>query len=237
MSHRYYVTELGRVPTGAATEVTASDGDVIMLRYEWPGTLGGRDADTFTGIEPGTGTPYDGEKRASTVVNYLGYAGNGNNGASTGYPMYHGTSSDPNNAGCLMYFAGDNTQTAGQEVVLIRPKKIADASPGINVFKIGIYLNWYSQIGIGCMNFKMRVYNGGTFASTGPSGYDITNSGGTLLRTYTFNANTNNQNNPNGTHVGFPSNGINGYSQIGIFTFGATGNGVFRYNLTAVGNC
>jgi len=234
MSHRYYVTELGRVPTGPSTFIDASDGDVIMLRYEWPGNLGGRDADTFTGIEPGTGTAIDGVKSASGgPTRYLGYGGAELGGA--GAARYLGSSSDLNNSGCLMYWAGDNTQTTGQEVVLIRPKQIASAYTGINTFKIGIYLNWFSIIGNGCMNFVMRIYNGSTFSASGT--YDLTASGGSLLRTYTFNANTNNINNPNGSKVGFPSNGINGYAQIGILTWTTDGRGIFRYNLNAVGNC
>lgn len=226
MSQRYYMTELGRVPTGAATSVVANDGDSIMLRYEWPGTLGGRDADTFTGIEPGTGTGIDGIKNASgSPTNYVGYAGS----------TYIG-SSDINSSSCYIYFGGDNTQTAGQEVIIIRPKSIASANPSVKVFRVGIYLNWYSAIGVGCMNFRMRVYSGGSFTVVGGTSKEITSSG-TLLRTYTFNANTNNQNNPNVNKIGYPSNGINGYSQVGVFTFDTNGDGIFRYNLQAVGNC
>jgi hypothetical protein len=230
MSHRYYVTELGRVPTGAATYINGSDGDAIMLRYEWPGTLGGNDADTLTGIEPGTGTSIDGIKNSSgPPTRYVGYAA----GGST-YTI--GSSSDVNSSNCLFFHGGDNTDTTGQEVIIIRPKSIAAANTSIKVFRVGIYLNWYRTIGVGCMNFKMRVYSGGSFTPQGGSGKDITSTG-TLLRTYTFNANTNNINNPNGTKVGYPSNGINGYSQVGIFTFDTDGNGIFRYNLQSVGNC
>ena len=234
MSQNRYMTSLGRIPTGPSTAINASDGDTIMLRYEWPGNLGGRDADTYTGIEPGNGTAIDGVKNASGgPTRYLGYAGSGNN--IIGAAQYLGSSSDLNNSGCLMYWAGDNTQSSGQEVVLIRPKSIAGVYTSINTFRIGIYLNWFSVIGNGCMNFVMRVYSGSSFSASGT--YDLTASGGTLRRTYTFNANTNNINNPNNPKIGFPSNGINGYAQIGIFTFSADGNGIFRYNLNAVGSC
>ncbi len=227
MSQRQYVTSLGRIPTGPSTYINASDGDVVMLRYEWPGILGGRDADTFTGIEPGTGTSIDGVKNSSgTATNYLGY-----NGSTS----YHGSSSDLNNSGCLMYWAGDNTSTTGQEVVLIRPKQIATVYSSISTFTVGIYLNWFGVIGNGCMNFVMRIYSGSTFTATASK--DITAAGGTFLRAYTFNANTNNINNPNGTKVGYPSNGINGYAQIGTFSWYPNGNGIFRYNLNAVGSC
>lgn len=236
MSQRYYFSSLGRVPTGPATAITGSDGDVIMLRYEWPGTLGGRDADTFTGIEPGTGTAVDGVKNASgSPTYYLGYNGIGS--GSVGSAKYIGTSSDLNNSACWMYWSGDNLQNTGQEVVLIRPKQIAGAYTSVSVFRVGFYLNWFNAIGVGCMTFKMRIYSGGTYSNAGASGYEITNSGGTLLRTYSFNANTNNQNNPNANKIGYPTNGINGYAQIGIFSFTSTGNGTFTYNLTAVGNC
>lgn len=227
MSQRYYTTSLGRIPTGPSIPITASDGDSIMLRYEWPGVLGGRDADTFTGIEPGTGTNVDGIKNASgSPTRYVGYAG-----ATT-----IGPSADINNSGCYFYFGGDNVQTTGQEVVIVRPKSIASANPSITTFRVGIYLNWFSAIGIGCMNFVMRVYSGGSFTVIGGTSKEITSSG-TLLRTYTFNANTSNQNNPNANRIGYPSNGINGYAQVGIFTFFTNGNGIFRYNLSAVGNC
>jgi hypothetical protein len=228
MSQRYYMTSLGRIPTGAATYINGSDGDAIMLRYEWPGTLGGNDADTLTGIEPGTGTNIDGIKNSSgPPTRYVGYA----SGGST-YTI--GSSSNINNTNCLFFHGGDNQLTTGQEVVIIRPKSIAAANTSIRVFRVGIYLNWYRTIGVGCMNFRMRVYSGGSFTVVADD--DITSTG-TLLRTYTFNANTNNQNNPNTNKVGYPSNGINGYSQIGIFTFDTSGNGVFRYNLQSIGNC
>ena len=53
MSQRYFVTALGRRPNGGTTGIDGSDGDVFMIRYEWPGTLGGQDADTFTGTRNG----------------------------------------------------------------------------------------------------------------------------------------------------------------------------------------
>ena len=136
MSQRYYYSSLGRVPTGASTDIVGSDGDVIMLRYEWPGTLGGKDADTFTGIEPGTGTSYDGIKSASgPPTRYVGYS----SGVST---YYVGSSSDLNNTNCLIYWAGDNTSTVGQEVVLIRPKSIYATNTNIKTFRVGFY--WQS---------------------------------------------------------------------------------------------
>lgn len=232
MSQRYYMTGLGRRPTGPSYAITANDGDVIMLRYVWPGTLGGADADTFTGLEPGTGTPYDGVKTASgPPTNYVGYAFGG-----SGSTTYIGSSSNINNSNCLIYWGGDNTAAAGQEVVIIRPKSIAATATSVTLFRIGFYLNWFTAIGVGCMDFIMRVYSGGTYTLQGGSSKDITSSG-TLVRTYTFNANTNNINNPNANKVGYPSNGINGYAQIGIFEFFPSGDGIFRYNLTAVGNC
>lgn len=224
------MTGLGRRPTGPSYPIIGSDGDSIMLRYVWPGTLGGADADTFTGLEPGTGTPYDGVKTASgTPTRYVGYGPGGSN-------TFVGASSDVNNSNCLIYWGGDNVLKAGQEVVIIRPKSIAGTATSVTRFRIGIYLNWYSAIGVGCMDFIMRVYSGGSYTVVGGSSKDITSSG-TLLRTYTFNANTNNINNPNANNIGYPSNGINGYAQIGIFEFFPNGDGIFRYNLTAVGSC
>lgn len=226
MSHRYYMTALGRRPTGPATAIIGNDADVLMFRYVWPGTLNGGDADTFTGIEPGTGTSYDGIKNASGApTRYVGYA-------SPSSTFTVGSSSSINSSDCLIFWAGDNTSTSGQEVVLVRPKSIAALNTSITRWRIGIYLNWYTKVGVGCMDFIIRCYSGSTFSDTGT---DISASGGTLLRTYTFNANTNNQNNPSG--IGYPSNGINGYAQIGIFEFLSNGDGIFRYNLNAIGNC
>lgn len=226
MSHRYYMTGLGRRPTGPSTAIIGNDADVLMFRYVWPGTLNGGDADTFTGIEPGTGTSYDGIKNASGApTRYVGYA-------SGGSTFTVGSSSSINSSDCLIFWAGDNTSTSGQEVVLVRPKSIAALNTSITRWRIGIYLNWYTKVGVGCMDFIIRCYSGSTFSDTGT---DISASGGTLLRTYTFNANTNNQNNPSG--IGYPSNGINGYAQIGIFEFFSNGDGIFRYNLNAIGNC
>lgn len=225
MSQRYYVTSLGRRPNGGTVGISGSDGDVFMIRYEWPGTLGGRDADTFTGIEPGTGTSIDGVKNASGgPTNYVGYAG-----------VYSIGTSDPNGNYYFIH-GGDNVQNAGQEVILIKPKTFLDNFPNVNLFKVGLYLNWFSAIGVGCLNVYLRVYSGGTYTLSGGSSKDITTTG-TLRRTYSFNANTNNANNPNGSRVGYPSNGINGYAQIGIFTFNRESNGSFTYNLTSVGNC
>ncbi len=224
MSQRYYVTSLGRRPNGGTVGIDGSDGDVFMIRYEWPGTLGGRDADTLTGLEPGTGTSIDGVKNASGApTNYVGYA----SGTST----YSIGTSNPNGN---YYFVsgGDNTSTAGQEVIIIKPKTFLDNFPNVNLFKVGLYLNWYSAIGTGCLNVYLKVYSGGIY--TLQSNKDITTTG-TLRRTYSFNANTNNANNPGVT--GYPSNGINGYAQIGIFTFNRESYGTFSYNLTSVGNC
>jgi hypothetical protein len=227
MSQRYYMTSLGRRPTGPSTAIIGSDADVLMFRYVWPGTLNGGDADTFTGIEPGTGTSYDGIKNASGApTRYVGYAPGG------GMTSTVGSTTGINTSTTLIYWAGDNTSTAGQEVVLVRPKSIAALDTSITRWKIGIYLNWYDTVGVGCMDFIIRCYSGSTFSDTGT---DISASGGTLLRTYLFNANTNNQNNPSGT--GYPSNGINGYAQIGIFEFFSSGDGFFRYNLTSIGSC
>jgi len=220
------MTGLGRRPFGPATAIVANDADVLMFRYVWPGTLNGGDADTFTGIEPGTGTIYDGVKNASgPPTRYVGYALGGSTSTV-------GSTSGINTSTTLIYWAGDNTSNAGQEVVLVRPKSIAAVNTSITRWRIGIYLNWYHKIGVGCMDFIIRCYSGSTFTK---SGTDITASGGTLLRTYTFNSNTNNQNNPGVT--GYPSNGINGYAQIGIFEFFSNGDGIFRYNLTSVGSC
>jgi hypothetical protein len=226
MSQRYFVTGLGRRPNGGTTGVDGSDGDVFMIRYEWPGTLGGQDADTLTGLEPGTGTSVDGVKNASGApTNYVGYA----SGTST----YSIGTSDPNGNYYFVH-GGDNTSAAGQEVILIKPSTFFNNFPNVNLFKVGLYLNWFSAIGRGCLNVYLKVYSGGTYTLSGGSSKDITTTG-TLRRTYSFNANTNNANNPGVT--GYPSNGINGYAQIGIFTFNRQSNGTFSYNLNSVGNC
>ena len=227
MSQNFYYTSLKGQHMGARTGVLGSDGTTFMIRYEWPGTLGGADADTFTGIEPGTGSTVDGVKNASGApTNYVGW----NNTT----PLVYTGTSGINDATNLMYWGGDNTTTAGQEAIIIRPSAFFTASPSVSIFNVGLYLNWYNTVGIGCLNVKLRVYNGGTYTAAGTPGFDITSTG-TLLRTYTFNANTNNHLNPGGSV--YPSNGINGYQQIGIFSFNQSQNGYFDYNLLAVGNC
>ena len=225
MSQRYYVTSLGKRPNGGTVGINGGDGDVFMIRYEWPGTLGGRDADTFTGLEPGTGTSIDGVKNASGgPTNYVGYGG-----------VYSMGDSNPN-GGYYFIHGGDNVQTTGQEVILIKPSNFLNNFPNVNLFRVGLYLNWFGAIGIGCLNVYLRVYSGGTYTLSGASSYDITTTA-TLKRTYSFNANTNNANNPNANRIGYPSNGINGYAQIGVFTFNRELSGTFTYNLTSVGNC
>lgn len=233
MSQRFYYTTLKKIGsaggTGGVTPIAASNADRFLIKYVWPGTLGGGDADTFTGIEPGTGTIYDGVKNATgQPTRYVGY------NSGTGYVVSSTGTGGYNDGGTAIISSGDNTSTAGQECVLINPLVIKRENPGINIFNIGLYLNWFATVGTGCLDIFLYMYEGGTY-SVNATTKDITNTGGTLLATYQFNANTDNSNNSSGS--GFPSNGINGYGQIGIFTFTSDNSGGFSYNVEAVGNC
>ena len=224
MSRNFYYASLGPARVSGGFEVPNVGGDRFLIRYVWTQDLGGRDLDTFTGIEPGTGTTSDGVKNASgSPTNYVGYNGisggvipSGGNIGSTSY----------------LYWGGDNTSGGGTEAVLINPNKLNTDFPSINVYNIGLYGNWFSAIGNGCISVDLLVYSGGTYSV---STNNIINSGGTLLLTKSFNININNTIRNGAT--GFPSNGINGYQRIGTFKFSRNTSGAFYVDLQSSGNC
>ena len=224
MGRNFYYASLGPVRISRASDVPNVGGDRFLIRYNWTQNVGGRDLDTFTGIEPGTGTSADGVKNASgQPTNYVGYNGNpipavpsGGNIGSTSY----------------LYWGGDNVSTGGTEAVLINPNKLITDFPSINIFNIGLYGNWFAALGNGCISVDLLVYSGGTYSV---STNNIINSGGSLLLTKTFNININN--NVRGGAVGYPSNGINGYQKIGNFKFVRNTSGSFYVDLQSAGNC
>ena len=224
MDRNFYYASLGPSRVSTASDIPNVGGDRFLIRYVWTQGLGGRDLDTFTGIEPGTGTGYDGVKNASgQPTNYVGYNGtptpaipSGGNIGSTSY----------------FYWAGDNTGGAGNEAVLINPDKLTTDNSSINVYNVGLYGNWYGTLGNGCITVELRVYSGGSYSI---SSNDIINSGGTLLLTKSFGININN--NPRGGAVGYPTNGINGYQRIGTFKFIRNTSGTFYVDLQSAGNC
>jgi hypothetical protein len=224
MDRNFYYASLGPSRVSKASDVPNVGGDRFLIRYVWTQGLGGRDLDTFTGIEPGTGTGVDGVKNASgSPTNYVGYAGN---------PIPAIPSGGDIGSTSYFYWGGDNTSGAGNEAILINPGKLTTDNPSINVFNVGLYGNWYSTLGNGCITVELKVYNGGSYSI---SSNDIINSGGTLLLTKSFGININN--NIRGGAVGYPTNGINGYQKIGTFKFVRNTSGTFYVDLQSAGNC
>lgn len=224
MGRNFYYGSLGQARVSQAVDIPNVGGDRFLLRYNWNQDIGGRDLDTFTGLEPGTGTTVDGVKNASgQPTNYVGYNGNPNPAIPSG-----------SNIGSTSYFffGGDNISTGGTEAVLINPSKLITDFPSVNVYNIGLYGNWYSTLGNGCVSVDLLVYSGGTYSI---STNNIINSGGSLLLTRTFNININNVG--RGGEIGYPTNGINGYQRIGTLKFSRNTSGAFYVDLQSSGTC
>jgi hypothetical protein len=224
MSRSFYYASLGPVRVSRGFDVPNVGGDRFLIRYSWTQGIGGRDLDTFTGIEPGTGTTSDGVKNASgSPTNYVGFNGSPSPAVPSGGNI--GSTSQ-------LFWGGDNQETGGTEAVLINPNKLNADFPSINVFNIGLYGNWWGRLGNGCVTVSLLVYSGGTYSV---STNNIINTGGTLLLTRTFDININN--NPRGGAIGYPSNGINGYQRVGVFKFARDTSGAFYVDLQSAGNC
>jgi hypothetical protein len=83
-----------------------------------------------------------------------------------------------------LFWNKDTVSETGPEAILVNFKKLVDAYPSVNGFKILLYANWYEQKGDGRVTLSFDTYIGGAFDTTSVP-YDITNTGGVLVETIT----------------------------------------------------
>lgn len=138
----------------------------MVIKYKWANGAGA-DFDTFTGII-NSGTILD--------TNWVGYG--------QGQPSIpDATTIDL----AYVYWAGDNTsQAAGSEAVLINFSKITTDFPSLTQIITKMAGAWYASILSGNIDIEIKTYLGGTMSK---SGYDIINTGGTLVQTVNFSKN------------------------------------------------
>lgn len=135
----------------------------LVIRYKW--ALGaGRDFDTYTGLV-NTGTSLD--------YKWMGW-GHGND-----YEI-------PKNAiaeNAYIMWGGDNTQENGVESCLVNFSKIATDYPALNTIQVRMAGSWYGAVNSGNIDIEVTTYLGGKMVK---SGYDIINTGGTLVQQINF---------------------------------------------------
>jgi len=190
--------------------------DTFRITYTWEQGDGGRDLDTFTGIAPGTGTSYDGTLN-STATNFVGFSSNSVIGPG-----------NFNSGNYFLAWAGDNTQGAGVEDVLVNQNYMISQNNTLTNFEIQLYSRWYSQIGSGGIDIAVELWKGGTWSDGGTV---WNNSGGTLEDTISFSLNC-----LRGTGVGnrldFSKPPSTTYKYMGKLVFESDGSGYISFNLT-----
>jgi hypothetical protein len=137
----------------------------MVIKYKW--ALGaGQDLDTFTGVI-GSGTELDN--------NFVGY-----NQGSISVP----DSTTIDNA--YLFWAGDNQQDNGYESILVNFNSITNDFPTLSSIVIKMSAIWYISKNTGNIDIEIKTYSGGTMGKTG---FDITNTGGTVVQTLNFSKN------------------------------------------------
>lgn len=198
------------------TPFSDQDQDTFRITYTWEQGDGGRDLDTFTGIAPGTGTSYDGTLN-STATNFVGFSSNSVIGPG-----------NFNSGNYFLAWAGDNTQGAGVEDVLVNQNYMISQNNTLTNFEIQLYSRWYSQIGSGGIDIAVELWKGGTWSDGGTV---WSNSGGTLEDTISFSLNC-----LRGTGVGnrldFSKPPSTTYKYMGKLVFESDGSGYISFNLT-----
>lgn len=137
-------------------EIILRDVDYIVIRYKW---TTGSDLDTYTRITNST---------ATNVSNYgIGYYGGG--GSANHIPT---DNSDYNTN--LMYWAGDNTGT-GQEGVLINITNMKERYASIlpNVVHIDLHCGWWGTVGTTPVYIQVDGYKNGTMTRSGTTWINV----------------------------------------------------------------
>lgn len=167
-------TWVGSEPYCETENIVINKFDNLVVRFLWDYPSAGSDLDIQV--------RYENNNTPSVDNIFVGYGG-----ASTTVPA----NTAPETSAYLWWGLDDRNLTGdpvGIEGVLVNIKKfITDFPNSPNEIKVGLYAVWYGGVVSGDFRFEVTTYLGGTMSK---QGFDIINTGGTLVSNDLRNLNT-----------------------------------------------